>query len=78
MQQTGIVSKTIEKSELSGCTDDGEGVSMRIQCADVRNVLGSVHKMSLGGNVVVLDGDRSYKQNKETGDRLPSHTISGA
>ncbi len=42
---------------------------MRIQCADVKKILGSVHKMNLGGNVVVLDGDRSYMQNKETGKK---------
>ena len=48
-------------------TDDGEPISMRITFADVRNVLGSVHKMNLGGNAIVLDGDRSYMQNKSTG-----------
>ena len=40
---------------------------MRNQRADVKKVLGSVHKMNVGGNVVVLDGERSYTQNKETG-----------
>ena len=39
---------------------------MRIQCADVKKVLGSVHKMNMGGNVIVLDGEKSYMQNKET------------
>ncbi len=37
---------------------------MRVQCADVKQVLCSVHKMNLGGNVIVLDGGRSYMQNK--------------
>ncbi len=32
----------------------------------MKKVLGSVHKMNVGGNVVVLDGDESYMQNKET------------
>ncbi len=36
------------------------------QCVDAKKVLGSVHKMNMGGNVVVLGGDISYVQNKET------------
>ena len=39
---------------------------MRVQCADVHKVLCSVHKMNLGGNVVVLDGEKSYMQIKTT------------
>ncbi len=50
---------------IAGYTDDGEGISMKAQCSDVKNVLCSVHKLNLGGNVVVLDGGRSYVQNKE-------------
>jgi hypothetical protein len=57
------------EKQIVGYTDDGEGVSLRIQRADVKKVLGSVHKMNLGGNVVVLDGERSYMQNKETGKK---------
>ncbi len=30
-------------------------------------MLGSVHEMNLGGNIVVLDGSKSYTQSKETG-----------
>ena len=44
-------------------------MSMKIQCADVKKVLCSVHKMNLGGNVVASDGKRSYTQNKETGKK---------
>ena len=40
-----------------------------MQCADVKKVLCSVHKMNMGGNVVVLDGERSYMQHKESGRR---------
>ncbi len=29
-------------------------------------MLGSVHEINVGGNVDVLDGDKSYTQNKET------------
>ncbi len=32
-------------------------------------VLGSVHRFNSGGNVVVLDGRRSYMQNKRTGQK---------
>ena len=42
---------------------------MRIQRADVKKVLCSVHKMNMGGNVVVLDGEKSYMQHKESGRR---------
>ncbi len=54
------------EKQIVGRTAGGEGVSARIQCADAKKVLGSVHKMSVGGNVVVLDGDASHMQNKET------------
>ncbi len=42
---------------------------MRVQCADVTKVLFLVHKMNLGGSVVVLDGVNSYMQNKESGQK---------
>ena len=54
-----------EKKSI-GCTEDGEGVSLRTQCADVKKVLGSVHKMNIGDNVVALNGDKRHMQNKET------------
>ncbi len=40
---------------------------MRVQCVDAKKVLCSVRKMNLEGNVVVLDGGRSYLQNEENG-----------
>ena len=64
----GAVSRTTARKRL-GYTDDGESVSMRVQCADVKKFLCSVHKMNLGGNVVVLDGARSYMQHKENGQK---------
>ena len=51
---------------IAGHTDEGESISMKVQCADVKTVLCSVHKMNLGGNVVVLDGGKSYMQNTES------------
>ncbi len=65
----GRVIKNYGEKRVVGYTDTGEGLSMKIQCADVQKVLGSVHKMNMGGNVVVLDGNRSYVQNKESGQK---------
>ena len=52
------------EKKIVGYTDDGESLSMRVHCADVKKALCSVHKMNLGGNVVALDGGASYTQNK--------------
>ena len=56
---------------VAGYTDGGEAVSMRMTCADVQKVLGSVHRMNMGGNRVVLDGDESYMENRKSGKRTP-------
>ena len=42
---------------------------MRMTCADVRKPLCSVYRMNLSGNVVVFDGNRSYMQNKKSGQK---------
>ena len=57
--------KNYGEKKIVGYTDDGESVSMRVQCADVKKVLCSVRKMNLGGNALALDGNKSYMQNKE-------------
>ncbi len=54
---------------IIGHTDDGGAVSMKVQCADVKKILCSVHKMNMGGNVVVLDGKSRYMQHKESGKK---------
>ena len=54
---------------IVGYADDAGAVSMKVQCADVKKALCSVHKMNMGGNVVVLDGEKSYMQHKESGRR---------
>ena len=54
------------EKKVIGYTDGGEGVSMKMQCADVQKTLASVHRMNQGGNVVVLDGANSYMVNKES------------
>ena len=69
--------KNYGEKKIAGYTDDGEGVSMRVQCADVKKVLCSVHKKHLRGNVVALDGRRSYMQNKESGQNLEIHYEEG-
>ena len=50
---------------------------MRAQRTDVKKALCSVHKMNLGGNVVVLDGGRSYMQNKGSGQKTMIHYEDG-
>jgi hypothetical protein len=56
------------EKQVMGWTDEGDPVTMRMTVADVHKVLGSVHKMNLGGNKVVLNGDKSYMESK-TGKR---------
>lgn len=55
--------------KVSGYTDDGVAISMRMTCADVHKVLGSVHRMDQSGNLVVLDGEHSFMKNKVTGQK---------
>ncbi len=55
------------ENEIVGHTEAGDGMSMKMQHADVVKVLGSVHKMNLGGDVALLDDNKSFTQNKETG-----------
>ena len=69
--------KNYGEKKIAGYTDDGEGVSMRVQCADVKKALCSVHKMNLGGNVVVLESGRSYVQNKGSGQKTKIHDEDG-
>ena len=63
--------------KVRGYIVDGSRIPWRMTCADVHKVLGSVHKMNKGGNVVVLDGDRSYMQNKRTGQKSNIHYEDG-
>ncbi len=53
------------EKKIVGSAYDGESVSMRAQCADVKKMPCSVHRMNLGGNVFVLDGGKSFAQNRE-------------
>ena len=62
----GTKIKNYGEKQMVGYTDDGEGVSLKMQCTDIKKTLGSVHRMNQGGNVVALGGDQSYMVNKKT------------
>ena len=66
--------KNVGEKKIVRYTESGVGFGMQVQCADVKKVLGSVHKMNMGGHVVVLDGEKSYMQNKKShqGTRIES------
>jgi hypothetical protein len=65
------------EKQVVGYTEEGDAVGMRITCADVHKVLGSVHKMNMGGNRVILDGSRSFMENKMSGKRTKIHYEDG-
>ena len=69
--------KNCGERKVTGHTDEGAAISMRVTCADVHKVLGSVHKMNQGGNLVVLDGEHSYVKNKVSGQKTKIHYEGG-
>jgi hypothetical protein len=64
------------EKQVAGWTDEGDQVNMRLTVADVNKVLGSVHRMNLGGNKVVLNGNMSYMEGKN-GKRTKIHYKDG-
>ncbi len=56
------------EKKIIGHTEDGEGVSLRIQRADAKTVLGSVHKRDVEGNAAVLDGDEAHSERGDEQD----------
>jgi hypothetical protein len=64
------------EKQVMGWTDEGDPVSMRMTVADVNKVLGSVHRMNLGGNKVVLNGSDSYMEGRN-GRRTKIHYKDG-
>jgi hypothetical protein len=64
------------EKQVAGWTDEGDQVNMRLTVADVNKVLGSVHRMNLGGNKIVLDGSRSYMEGRN-GKRTKIHYKDG-
>ena len=56
---------------LKGVTDEGLGVKMEMQVADVKRSLASVYRMKQAGNGVVFGGSASYVRNKQTGSVTP-------
>ncbi len=66
LQQVGAGSKTMEKRRSS---DTGKMAKESLSEDTARGreaVAGPFHTMNRRGNVVVLDGDKSYAQNEET------------
>ncbi len=66
---SGVSVENYGEKKIVGYTGDGESVGTRVQSGDVKKALCSVHKMNLGGSVVVLNGRKSYAQNKENGQK---------
>ncbi len=52
------------EKRVVGHTDAGDGLSMRIQRADVKKALGSVHEMSMVGNAAALDGEKKHARTR--------------
>ncbi len=69
--------KNYGEQKITRYTGEDEGVSLRIHCEDAKKVLGSVHKMNMGGNAVVLGGDKSYTQIKETSEKTRTNYEQG-
>ena len=58
---------SITERLVRGETSEGIKVTMPVQIAEVKRVLMSVHRMNQAGLIVILDGPRSYFQEKATG-----------
>ncbi len=65
------------EKKIVGYADDGESVSMGAQRADVQKAPRSVHMMSLGGQVAVLDVGKIYLRNKDNGYTTRIHYDEG-
>ncbi len=52
-----------------GYPDDGEGVSLAAQCADVKNVLGSLRKMERGMKCGGVRWGERHTQSEKTGQK---------
>ncbi len=75
MRANGSGTKNYGEKRIAGHAESGDGSSMKIQRADARKVLGSVHKTNVGGNAVVLDRERSYTQKKRIGYEKGQHVM---
>ena len=71
MAANGSKIENYGEKKVVGYTDDWTGISMTMQCADVRKTLASAHRMNQGGNKVVLDGTNSYIYHKAAGSTTP-------
>ena len=55
---------------VNGVSNEGHGVDMVLQVADVKRNLASIPKMLNDGNRVILDQEGSYIQNKASGQKI--------
>ncbi len=75
-----MVENYVEK-KVVGYADDWEGVGLRVQRAGVKKVSRSARKMNVGGDAVVLGGERSSAKNDDRPEdpdqlrRRPAHRV---
>ena len=67
----GTKIKNYGEKKITGMLDDGFGVSVTLQCADVKKTLASVRRTNQNGNAVILDGKKSVMIHKFTGKATP-------
>ena len=77
MAANGSKIESYGEKKVAGYTDDWHGISMTMQCADLRKTLASVHRVNQGGDTVVLDGDESYVWHRKTGKVTPIEDADG-
>ena len=58
------------EKNFAGMSEEGHGVNMMLQVADVKRNLASIIKIVDDGNQVVLDSDGSYIKDKKTGRQI--------
>ena len=59
--------RTQGERRITGKTSDGTPITITVQVADVKKMLGSVSRMCDANNQVVFDNDGSYIKNKVNG-----------
>ena len=69
--------KNYGQRRITGLTNQGKEINMKMVVADVTKVLASVAKMVECGNTVVFDEDESYVLHKKTGVKTPIEKRNG-
>ena len=65
------------EKKITGCTEDGRKLQMRMTVADVGKVLMSVAKACESGYRIVFDEEGSYMEEKRTGLKTSIHKKNG-